>query len=98
MNCKKNKVLWDMCLSNACLIFCTASYSVNVVTNVEMVIIDKAAQLKESESIIPLRIPSVRNAVLIGDDRQLPAMIQSKKSLPTTSNTRKAEAPAQHTV
>ncbi|XP_021762238.1 uncharacterized protein LOC110727009 [Chenopodium quinoa] len=70
--------LRDFCLSNAKLIFCTASSSMKVSKNVEMVIIDEAAQLKECESTIPLQVPGLRNTVLIGDDRQLPAMVQSK--------------------
>lgn len=70
--------IWNFCLSNARIVFCTASSSVKVSKNVEMVIIDEAAQLKECESTIPLQIPGLRNAVLIGDDRQLPAMVQSK--------------------
>lgn len=47
-------------------------------TPLEMVIIDEAAQLKECESTIPLQLPGLRYATLIGDDRQLPAMVQSK--------------------
>ncbi|KAL9240539.1 hypothetical protein vseg_014746 [Gypsophila vaccaria] len=72
----------NFCLMNACLIFCTASSSAKMQTEgmkpVEMLIIDEAAQLKECESLIPLQIPGLRNAVFIGDDRQLPAMVQSK--------------------
>uniref|UniRef100_K4C437 DNA2/NAM7 helicase helicase domain-containing protein n=1 Tax=Solanum lycopersicum TaxID=4081 RepID=K4C437_SOLLC len=49
-------------------------------TPLEMVIIDEAAQLKECESTIPLQLPGLRHATLIGDDRQLPAMVQSKLS------------------
>ncbi|XP_021859103.1 uncharacterized ATP-dependent helicase C29A10.10c isoform X2 [Spinacia oleracea] len=66
------------CLENARLMFCTASGSINVKSPVDMVIIDEAAQLKECESAIPLQIQGLRNAVLVGDDRQLPAMIQSQ--------------------
>ncbi|KAL2921531.1 putative helicase MAGATAMA 3 [Bienertia sinuspersici] len=68
----------DFCLSNASVIFCTASSSLKVRENIEFVIIDEAAQLKECESTIPLQLPGLRNVVLIGDDRQLPAMVQSK--------------------
>uniref|UniRef100_A0A803LZS6 Uncharacterized protein n=1 Tax=Chenopodium quinoa TaxID=63459 RepID=A0A803LZS6_CHEQI len=68
----------DFFLENARLIFCTASSSIKVKTRVEMVVIDEAAQLKECESAIPLQIPGLRVAILIGDDRQLPAMVQSK--------------------
>ncbi|KAK9724097.1 hypothetical protein RND81_05G047900 [Saponaria officinalis] len=72
----------NFCLMNANLIFCTASSSAKMQTEdmkpVEMLIIDEAAQLKECESLIPLQIPGLSNAVFIGDDRQLPAMVQSK--------------------
>ncbi|GAB2286430.1 hypothetical protein Dimus_020837, partial [Dionaea muscipula] len=44
----------------------------------ELVVIDEAAQLKECESVIPLQLPGVRHAILIGDEKQLPAMVQSK--------------------
>ncbi|MFS8034318.1 putative P-loop containing nucleoside triphosphate hydrolase, DNA2/NAM7 helicase, helicase [Helianthus anomalus] len=74
--------LKDFCLRNACLIFCTASSSIKLcggdMTPIKMVLIDEAAQLKECESVIPLHLPGVRNAVLVGDERQLPAMVQSK--------------------
>ncbi|XP_074320395.1 helicase sen1-like isoform X2 [Silene latifolia] len=72
--------LRNFCLENARLIFCTASGSIKMQSPVEMVIIDEAAQLKECESAIPLQLYGVRNALLIGDDRQLPAMVQSKVS------------------
>ena len=72
----------NFCLMSAALIFCTASSSAKLLTEamkpVEMVIIDEAAQLKECESMIPFQIPGLRNTILIGDDRQLPAMVQSK--------------------
>ncbi|XP_074282369.1 uncharacterized protein LOC141606907 [Silene latifolia] len=72
----------NFCLMNASLIFCTASSSAKMQTEgmkpVEMLIIDEAAQLKECESLIPLQIPGLSNAIFIGDDRQLPAMVQSK--------------------
>ncbi|KAD7478548.1 hypothetical protein E3N88_01684 [Mikania micrantha] len=44
------------CLANACLLFCTASSSINVPTEnakpLEFLVIDEAAQLKECESVI----------------------------------------------
>ncbi|KAH0760508.1 hypothetical protein KY290_016581 [Solanum tuberosum] len=43
-----------------------------------MMVIDEAAQLKECESTIPLQLPGLRHAILIGDEKQLPAMVQSK--------------------
>uniref|UniRef100_A0A803MQQ9 Uncharacterized protein n=1 Tax=Chenopodium quinoa TaxID=63459 RepID=A0A803MQQ9_CHEQI len=72
----------DFCLKNAHLIFCTASSSAKMQTEgmepVELLVIDEAAQIKECESLIPLQIPGLKNAILIGDDKQLPAMVQSK--------------------
>ncbi|KAL7611244.1 hypothetical protein Lser_V15G12129 [Lactuca serriola] len=72
------------CLNSACLIFCTASSSIKLNMNkmmpIELVLIDEAAQLKECESLIPLRLPGVQHVVLVGDERQLPSMVQSKIS------------------
>ncbi|KAL5723307.1 hypothetical protein ACHQM5_006721 [Ranunculus cassubicifolius] len=72
----------EFCLEKAILIFCTASSSskLNEGKPVELLVIDEAAQLKECESTIPLQLPWVRHAILIGDERQLPAMIKSKIS------------------
>ncbi|KAI3980154.1 hypothetical protein MKX01_033295 [Papaver californicum] len=72
----------NFCLENACLIFCTASSSANLseVKNLKLVVVDEAAQLKECESAIPLQLPDVKHAILIGDELQLPAMVQSKIS------------------
>ncbi|KAI3877661.1 hypothetical protein MKW98_020142 [Papaver atlanticum] len=72
----------EFCLQKACLIFCTASSSAKLSTikELKLVIIDEAAQLKECESAIPLQLTYVRHAILIGDERQLPAMVQSKIS------------------
>ncbi|KAL9992982.1 putative P-loop containing nucleoside triphosphate hydrolase, DNA2/NAM7 helicase, helicase [Helianthus debilis subsp. tardiflorus] len=70
------------CLVNACLIFCTASSSINVKTSesnpLKFLVIDEAAQLKECESVIPLQLNGLRHVILVGDERQLPAMVQSK--------------------
>ncbi|XP_042479829.1 probable helicase senataxin, partial [Macadamia integrifolia] len=72
------------CLQHAYLIFCTASSSAKLHTDgmkpLDILVIDEAAQLKECESAIPLQLPGVRHAILIGDERQLPAMVQSKIS------------------
>ncbi|XP_019231453.1 PREDICTED: uncharacterized ATP-dependent helicase C29A10.10c-like [Nicotiana attenuata] len=72
----------SFCLKGACLIFCTASSSSKLHTDgttpLEMVVIDEAAQLKECESTIPLQLPGLRHAILILDEKQLPAMVQSK--------------------
>ncbi|KAE7998939.1 hypothetical protein FH972_003432 [Carpinus fangiana] len=70
------------CLANACLIFCTVSSCAKLYTEkmtpLELLVIDEAAQLKECESTIPLQLPGLRHAILIGDERQLPAMVKSK--------------------
>ncbi|KAL0332791.1 UNVERIFIED_CONTAM: putative ATP-dependent helicase C29A10.10c [Sesamum calycinum] len=72
----------NFCLENAYLIFCTVSSSAKLHTEgmkpLELVIIDEAAQLKECESCIPLQLPGLRHAVLVGDEKQLPAMVISK--------------------
>ncbi|KAK2981444.1 hypothetical protein RJ640_001958 [Escallonia rubra] len=69
-------------LKNACLVFCTASSSVKLrkkgMTPLDLLMIDEAAQLRECESDIPLQLSGLRHAVLIGDERQLLAMVQSK--------------------
>ncbi|GMN62547.1 hypothetical protein TIFTF001_031630 [Ficus carica] len=46
----------------------------------ELLTIDEAAQLKECESAIPLQLPRVRHAIVVGDERQLPAMVRSQIS------------------
>ncbi|PWA77566.1 P-loop containing nucleoside triphosphate hydrolase [Artemisia annua] len=69
------------CLINARLIFCTASSSSRLhtlETNVELLLIDEAAQLRECESVIPLQLSGLRDVILVGDEKQLPATVQSK--------------------
>ena len=73
--------IMDFCFKAASLIFCTASSSYKL-HSVEMnplniLVIDEAAQLNECESTIPLQLPGLRHAILIGDKCQLPAMIES---------------------
>ncbi|PPS01631.1 hypothetical protein GOBAR_AA19013 [Gossypium barbadense] len=60
----------------------TARISLQVVTDMmlDLLVIDEASQLKECESIIPFQLPGLRQVVLVGDERQLPAMIRSKIS------------------
>ncbi|CAH9069928.1 unnamed protein product [Cuscuta epithymum] len=71
----------SFCLKNAVLIFSTVSSSSELHTEgnvpIELLVIDEAAQLKECESTIPLQLPGLRHAMLIGDEKQLPAMVQS---------------------
>ncbi|KAL7223622.1 hypothetical protein ACSBR1_025137 [Camellia fascicularis] len=93
LNTTAKYVTRRFCLQNACLIFCTASSSAKLCTEeeeeeeeeekekenpLELLVIDEAAQLKECESTIPLQLSGIRHAILIGDERQLPAMVQSK--------------------
>ncbi|VFQ99743.1 unnamed protein product [Cuscuta campestris] len=72
----------SFCLEKTVLIFCTASSSSKLHTEsmppIHLVLIDEAAQLKECESTIPLQLSGARHAILIGDEKQLPAMVQSK--------------------
>ncbi|WMV32548.1 hypothetical protein MTR67_025933 [Solanum verrucosum] len=72
----------SFCLKGACLIFCTVSCSSKLYTvgmnPLEMLVIDEAAQLKECETAIPLQLPGLRQAILVGDEKQLPAMVHSK--------------------
>ncbi|XP_021833769.1 uncharacterized protein LOC110773552 [Prunus avium] len=83
-NSNDRQTIRNLCLANACLIFSTASSSAKLHTEgmapLEMLVIDDAAQLKECESAIPLQLPGLRHAILIGDERQLPAMVKSKIS------------------
>nr|TKS00006.1 uncharacterized protein D5086_0000188140 [Populus alba] len=80
----ESKAARNFCLGNACLVFCTASSSAKLHTEgakpINLLVIDEAAQLKECESTIPLQLSGLRHAILIGDERQLPAMVQSKIS------------------
>ncbi|CAL2229703.1 unnamed protein product [Prunus armeniaca] len=78
------KKIRTLCLANACLIFCTASSCAKLnrerMRPLELLVIDEAAQLKECESAIPLQLPGLRHAILVGDEKQLPAMVKSKIS------------------
>ncbi|KAF6174661.1 hypothetical protein GIB67_006313 [Kingdonia uniflora] len=80
---RKNKIE-KMCLQHACLIFCTISSSAKLHSKgmipFGLLVIDEAAQLKECETLIPLQLPGIQHAVLIGDERQLPATVISKIS------------------
>ncbi|KAJ3682017.1 hypothetical protein LUZ60_014590 [Juncus effusus] len=71
----------NFCLGNAVLIFSTASSSFMLhnsdVGPLDVLVIDEAAQLKECESVIPLRLGGIKHAILVGDEMQLPSMIKS---------------------
>ncbi|PKI33603.1 hypothetical protein CRG98_046005 [Punica granatum] len=43
----------------------------------QLLVINEAAQMKECESVIPLQLLGLRHAILVGDDRQLPAVVMS---------------------
>lgn len=70
------------CQQKACLIFCTTSSSYKLhkvdMDPFQLLVIDEAAQVKECETLIALQIPDVRHAILVGDEKQLPATISSK--------------------
>nr|XP_043619899.1 uncharacterized protein LOC122591713 [Erigeron canadensis] len=74
-------VIVEFCFKRASLIFCTtsSSYKLHVVPMkpLNILVIDEAAQLKEAESTIPLQLPGMKHAILIGDECQLPAMVTS---------------------
>ncbi|THG13892.1 hypothetical protein TEA_029119 [Camellia sinensis var. sinensis] len=87
LNTTDKYVIRRFCLQNACLIFCTASSSAKLCTEeenpqeenpLELLVIDEAAQLKECESTIPLQLSGIRHAILVGNERQLSSMVQSK--------------------
>jgi senataxin len=48
---------------------------------VNLLVIDEAAQLKECESVIPLQLPGISHAILVGDECQLHAMVRSNVSI-----------------
>ncbi|XP_031107496.1 probable helicase MAGATAMA 3 [Ipomoea triloba] len=81
-NLSGNNQIRSFCLKSAVLIFSTVSSSSKLhsegTTPIELLVIDEAAQLKECESTIPLQLPGLRHAILIGDEKQLPAMVQSE--------------------
>ncbi|XBI05331.1 hypothetical protein VPH35_133505 [Triticum aestivum] len=71
----------EFCIESASVIFCTVSGSAKLEgEKMDLLLIDEAAQLKECESLVPLQVSGLKHAVLIGDERQLPAMVQSKVS------------------
>jgi senataxin len=73
------RIIRDFCIENASIIFCTVSSSSKVTNKkVKLLVIDESAQLKECETLVPLRLRTLKHAVLIGDECQLPATIKSK--------------------
>ncbi|CAL8993557.1 unnamed protein product [Prunus brigantina] len=84
-NFRNGEALMEFCFQRASLIFCTASSSYMLhrvaMEPLTIVVIDEAAQLKECESTIPLQLPGVKHAVLVGDECQLPATVNSNVSV-----------------
>lgn len=76
----------SFCFKRCRMIFCTASSSSRLhaegLDRLEMLVVDEAAQLKECESNIPLQLPGLRHVVLIGDEKQLPALVKSEVCVP----------------
>lgn len=76
--------IMKFCFQTASLIFCTASssYKLHQVETepLNLLVIDEAAQLRECESTIPLQLPGLKHAILIGDECQLPAIVESNVS------------------
>lgn len=81
---KSQKAIKKFCFDRASLIFCTVSCSFklhHMEIKPTILVIDEAAQLKECESTIPLQLPGLKHAVLVGDEWQLPATVKSKVCL-----------------
>ncbi|KAG2574247.1 hypothetical protein PVAP13_7KG316209 [Panicum virgatum] len=81
-NCYTTRAVQQYLLTRVKCILCTVSssfrlYNVPMGNPVELLIVDEAAQLKECETLIPLQLPGIRQAVLIGDEYQLPAFVKS---------------------
>ncbi|OVA06987.1 UvrD-like Helicase [Macleaya cordata] len=83
-NFRSRVLVREFCFQSASLFFCTvsSSYSLHMVEMepLNLLVIDEAAQLKECESLIPLQLGGIRHAILIGDECQLPALVNSKVS------------------
>ncbi|KAK2371482.1 P-loop containing nucleoside triphosphate hydrolase superfamily protein [Trifolium repens] len=73
------------CLQTSSLIFSTASCSFKLhsvaMKPLNVLVVDEAAQLMECESIIPLLLKDINHGILVGDECQLPAMVESNVSL-----------------
>lgn len=76
----------NYCMRNATLIFCTASSSYRLhnaeIAPLDVLIVDEAAQVRECELLIPLRLHSLKHVVLVGDDCQLRPLVRSQVSSP----------------
>jgi hypothetical protein len=89
--CHDAESVEDYLLPRTKCIICTVSSSFKLYripgmhsTGQRLLIIDEAAQLKECETLIPLRLPCISHAVFIGDECQLPSLVKSSvTSLPS---------------
>ncbi|KAF0892282.1 hypothetical protein E2562_014852 [Oryza meyeriana var. granulata] len=72
----------NYCMRNATLIFCTSSSSYRLhhmeIAPLDVLIVDEAAQVRECELVIPLRLHWLKHVVLVGDDCQLRSMVKSQ--------------------
>ncbi|CAL5025640.1 unnamed protein product [Urochloa decumbens] len=72
----------NYCIRNATLIFCTASSSYRLhnaeIAPLDVLIVDEAAQVKECELVIPLRLHWLKHVILVGDDCQLRPLVRSQ--------------------
>uniref|UniRef100_A0A0D9ZPQ7 UvrD-like helicase ATP-binding domain-containing protein n=1 Tax=Oryza glumipatula TaxID=40148 RepID=A0A0D9ZPQ7_9ORYZ len=73
------RTIREFCMESASIVFCTVSSSSKISNKkLQLLVVDEAAQLKECEGLIPLRLPTLNHAILIGDECQLPATVKSK--------------------
>ncbi|KAF8651806.1 hypothetical protein HU200_063328 [Digitaria exilis] len=72
----------NYCMRNATLIFCTTSSSYRLhnaeIAPLDVLIVDEAAQVRECELVIPLRLRWLKHVVLVGDDCQLRPLVRSQ--------------------
>ena len=83
---KDRNWILNYCMRNATLIFCTASSSYRLhnaeIAPLDVLIVDEAAQVREGELLIPLRLRWLKHVVLVGDDCQLRPMVKSQVNFP----------------
>ncbi|XP_039041017.1 uncharacterized protein LOC120179508 [Hibiscus syriacus] len=74
----------QFCFQSASLLICTACSSYKLykveMKQLNVLVIDEAAQLKECESAIPMQLPGIAHSVLIGDEWQFPSTLLSNVS------------------
>jgi superfamily I DNA and/or RNA helicase len=74
-------------LQDAQLVFCTPFKSIRLQNQqFNILVIDEAAYLKESDSIVPLSIVELEHLILSGDEKQLHSIVLSPVSLPYKSS------------